>query len=102
MWGAADRVPGGALSGTAPYPATTRHGKQHGPHMASAVRDVGDLSSTELRRPDRHCYRSLGRGGSTRHALSLLYGSIAPLSSGGVESCGEPGVADLCHPPARP
>src|SRR5712691_8950744 len=102
MWGEADRVTGGALSGTSTYPATSSHGKQHRPCMASAVRGLGDLSSTELRRPYRHCNSSLGRGDSTRHAFSLLDGSIAPLSSGVDESCGEPGAFDLCNPPARP
>src|SRR5215813_8986716 len=102
MWGEADRVTGGALSGTSAYPATSRHGKQHRPRLASAVRGVGDLSSTELRRSYWHCNRSLGHGDATRHAFSLLDGAIASLSSGGYESCSEPGAADLCHPPARP
>src|SRR5919198_4568192 len=101
MWGEADRVTGGALSGTSPYPATASHGEQHRLRMASAVRGVGDLSSTELRRSYRHCHRSLGHGDATRHAFSLLDGASAPLSAGDYESGGEPGAADLCHSPAR-
>ena len=64
----------GALLAAAPYPATTRHGQQHRPRMASAVRGVGNISSTELRRPDRHCHRPLGRGDATRHAYLTLMG----------------------------
>src|SRR5262249_12795486 len=102
MWGAADCVPGGALSGCAPYPAPARHGQQHRPPMASAVRGVGDVSSVAVRRSYRHCLRHIGRGEATRHVVALLYGAITPLSAGGDESGGEPGAADLCHAPARP
>ena len=60
---------GALLAARAAYPAPARHGQQHRPRLAGAVRGVGDSSSPALRRPDRHCHRRVGRGDATRHVV---------------------------------
>src|SRR5262249_60642353 len=48
LWGAADRVAGGDVSGPPPYPTAARHGQQHRPPLARAVGGVGDGAALAL------------------------------------------------------
>ena len=82
LWGAADRVAGRDARGPAPYPAPTRHGQQHRPPLARAVRGVGDGASLALRRPDRHCQRDVGRGARRGMASLTVMGKHPTISRG--------------------
>src|SRR5919109_5677453 len=90
--GATDRVPGGAVSRAAAYPAGSGHGTQYGPDMAGAGRGLGDVSSVPVPRPDRHCHGSLRGGDAAWHSLARLDGASAALSARDGESGGDPGA----------
>jgi len=102
LWRAADRVPGGDVSGPAPYPAAARHGQQHRPPLARPVWGVGDGAALALRRPDRHCQCHVGRGAAPRDGVADRDGPSTPLSPGDDESGSAPGAAVCGGPPARP
>ena len=93
----------GALVAAVPHTRPPRvTGSSTDPAWHARLEAWGMLSSPALRRPDRHCQRRVGRGEAPRHGVALLDGASTPLSGGGDESGGEPGVADVCHPPVRP
>src|ERR687883_1134139 len=75
--GAPDRLPGSAVSRAAAYPAGSGHGTQYGPDLAGAGRDLGDVSSVPVPRPDRHCHGGLRDGDAARHGLARLDGARA-------------------------